>query len=252
MHQARLNDAAIALSRILDKQPIYFGFFGGYAINAYGGQRECKDIDCIADATKQQIINVLDGKEGFVKAPIQTTEDYVAFLWSEQPNRQNPVLVEIWCDQFPGKFIRTIPFLSFNPGIDFLTIFSLGAKHLMSDVRLVTIPINGQVTGFGASSFLNPFHIFKGKIHAAAGRANYHDAADLRWLETRYSQEIRASKKELNLKLVGLTIKRYPELETQFTRIGIDVIKAKNGAANLDPNNLPQPTPGDVQEGLLA
>jgi hypothetical protein len=119
MHKARLNDTAIALSRILDKQPIYFGFFGGYAINAYGGQRECKDIDCLADATKQQIINVLDGKEGFVKAPIQTSEDYVAFLWSEQPNRQNPVLVEIWCDQFPGKFIRSIPFLSFNQALNF-------------------------------------------------------------------------------------------------------------------------------------
>jgi hypothetical protein len=112
MHQARLNDAAIALSRILDKHPIYFGFFGGYAIAAYGGQRECQDIDCLAGATKQQMVDVLDGKEGFVKAPIQTrfmgapnqtSDDYVAFLWSDQPNRKNEVLVEIWCDRFPGK-----------------------------------------------------------------------------------------------------------------------------------------------------
>jgi hypothetical protein len=123
MHQARLNDAAIALARVLDKKIIYFGFFGGYAIGAYGGQRECQDIDCLAGATKQQLIDLLDGKGGFVKAPIETrfigapnqiSEDYVAFLWSERPNRQNEVLVEIWCDQFPGKFTRCIPFLSFN------------------------------------------------------------------------------------------------------------------------------------------
>jgi hypothetical protein len=128
MHQARLNDAAIALSRILDKHAIYFGFFGGYAIAANGGQRECQDIDCMAGATKQQIIDVLDGKEGFVKAPIQTrfigapnqtTEDYVAFLWSEKPIRKNEVLLEIWCDRFPGKFINRILFLSFNPALNF-------------------------------------------------------------------------------------------------------------------------------------
>jgi hypothetical protein len=118
MHQARLNDAAIALSRILDRHHINFGIFGGYAIAAYGGNRESKDIDCLAGVTKKQIIDVLDGKEGFFVVP-QTREDYVAFLWSEKPNRQNAVLVEIFCDQFPGKFIRSIPFLSFNQALQF-------------------------------------------------------------------------------------------------------------------------------------
>jgi hypothetical protein len=122
----------------------------------------------------------------------------------------------------------------------------------LDSIRLATIPLNGQITEFGASSFLTPFHLFKGKVHAAAERDNFHDAADLRWLETRYSEEIRASKKELNLKFVGLAIKRYPELETQFTRLGIDVMNAKKAAANLDPNKLPKPAPGDVQEGLLG
>lgn len=96
-------------------------------------------------------------------------------------------------------------------------MFSLGAKHSLNGICLVSIPLNGQVTEFGASSFFTPFHIFKGKVHAAAQRDSYHDAADLRWLEARYSQEIKASKKELNPKFVGLAIKRYSELETQFT-----------------------------------
>jgi hypothetical protein len=112
--------------------------------------------------------------------------------------------------------------------------------------------INGQVTGKGTSSFLDPFHIFKGKLRAAALRAKFHDAADLRWLETRCSQDIRARRQELNLKYVGLAMKRYPELALLFTRIGIDVNKAKNAAINLDPNKLPLPAHGDVQEGLLA
>jgi len=107
MYQTRLNDAAIALSRVLDKSGIRFGIFGGYAIAVLGGQRESKDIDCVASVTKKQIIALMDGKEGFVAVP-QTREDYVAFLWCEKPNRQNAVLVEIFCEQFPGTFCAYI------------------------------------------------------------------------------------------------------------------------------------------------
>ena len=88
MHQARLNDAAISLSRVLDMSHITFGIFGGYAIAAHGGQRESKDIDCLAAVSKQTILSLLDGKQGFVAVP-QTREDYVAFLWSDKPNREN-------------------------------------------------------------------------------------------------------------------------------------------------------------------
>lgn len=45
MLQDRLNDAAIALSRVLNDAGIKFGIFGGYAIAVLGGQRESKDID---------------------------------------------------------------------------------------------------------------------------------------------------------------------------------------------------------------
>jgi hypothetical protein len=101
MHQTRLNDAAIALDRVLSKAGVKFGIFGGYSITVLGGQRESRDIDCVASVNKQQIISVMNGKEGFVAVP-QGRQDYVAFLWSDQPNRQNAVLVEIFCEQFPG------------------------------------------------------------------------------------------------------------------------------------------------------
>jgi len=102
MYQARLNDAAIVLYRVLDSAGINFGIFGGYAIAVLGGQRESKDIDCVASVTKEQIIAVMDGVNGFVAVP-QGREDYVAFLWSDKPNLQNAVLVEIFCEQFPDK-----------------------------------------------------------------------------------------------------------------------------------------------------
>lgn len=100
MHQDHLNDAAIALSRALSNAGIKFGIFGGYAITVLGGQRETKDIDCFAAPSKQVVINLLDGKDGFVVVP-QTREDYVAFLWSETP-KSTTVLVEVFCEQFPG------------------------------------------------------------------------------------------------------------------------------------------------------
>ena len=97
----RLNDAAIALNKILSTHNIQFGIFGGHAVATLGGPRESKDIDCLASVDKQQILNILDGKEGFI-AVSQTRQDYVAFLWSDKPNRERAVLVEIFCERFPG------------------------------------------------------------------------------------------------------------------------------------------------------
>jgi hypothetical protein len=105
MIQERLNDAAIALHRILSRANVRFGIFGGYAIGVLGGVRESKDIDCIASISKQQIIILLDGKEGFA-AILQSRQDYVAFLWSDKPDRSNAVLVEIFCEQVTGESRR--------------------------------------------------------------------------------------------------------------------------------------------------
>ena len=104
MIQAHLNDAAIALYRILTAAGIKHGIFGGYAIGALSGPRESKDIDCIASVNKEQIISALDGKEGFQYIP-QAREDRVAFFWSDKPNREQAVLVEIFVEQFPGESI---------------------------------------------------------------------------------------------------------------------------------------------------
>ncbi|OAA61259.1 hypothetical protein SPI_05283 [Niveomyces insectorum RCEF 264] len=82
MIQERLNDAAIALHRVLSRENISYGIFGGYAIGIMGGVRESKDVDCLASVSKSQIIQLLDKKEGFQAIP-QSREDYVAFFWSD-------------------------------------------------------------------------------------------------------------------------------------------------------------------------
>ena len=101
MIQPRLNDAAIALDRVMAAASIKYGIFGGYAVSSLGGPRESKDIDCLASASKEQIIALLDGNDGF-KYIDQTRTDYVAFLWSEKPKDSRAVLVEISVDQFQG------------------------------------------------------------------------------------------------------------------------------------------------------
>lgn len=106
MIQNRLNDAAISLHRVLTRHNVHFGIFGGYAIGVLGGARESKDIDCVASVSKQQIIALLDGKDGFSAMP-QSRQDYVAFVWSDKPDRRRAVLVEIFCEQFAGEFIRS-------------------------------------------------------------------------------------------------------------------------------------------------
>lgn len=102
MHLDRLNDAAIALHRVLANNNIQFGVFGGYAIATLSGPRESKDIDCLAAVEKQQILKILDNKDGFVSIP-QTGQDYVACFWSNSSNRERAVLVEIFCERFPGR-----------------------------------------------------------------------------------------------------------------------------------------------------
>ncbi|PMB68309.1 hypothetical protein BM221_006486 [Beauveria bassiana] len=112
--------------------------------------------------------------------------------------------------------------------------------------------IRGAALGDGTSDFLPTFYLFKGKLRAAATRAKYHDTADLRLLEGTYGDEIKSLCKGLNLNYVGLAIKRYPELERLFERLGVDVPKAKEVTKDADLGNLPPPAPGDVQRGLLA
>ena len=105
MIQSRLNDAAIALHRVLAAANIKYGLFGGFAVSTLGGSRESKDVDCLASASKEQITALLDGNHGF-KYIDQSRPDYVAFLWSEKPKDSRAVLVEIFVERFQG--IHTI------------------------------------------------------------------------------------------------------------------------------------------------
>lgn len=100
LHQ-QLTDAAIALTLAFNQAGIVSGIFGGYAINAFGGERLAKDIDCLADLTKAKAVSVLDGKIGFNLVP-QTREDYVAFVWKEKPESKAHVLVEVFPSKYPG------------------------------------------------------------------------------------------------------------------------------------------------------
>ncbi|WEW54789.1 hypothetical protein PRK78_000214 [Emydomyces testavorans] len=153
MYQARLNDASIALFRVLHSAGIKHGIFGGYAIAVLGGPRESKDVDCIASVSKAQIISILNNKEGFQYID-QSRDDYVAFLWSDRPDRAQAVLVEIFVEAFEGN------------------------THNM---QTVLRQVSGQVFASGHASFLDPAYIFKGKLRAAATRSKFHDSADL-WL----------------------------------------------------------------------
>lgn len=110
MISTRLADIAIILYEHFHDAKINFGLFGDYAISVISHDdkvRECNDIHCIVSATKPEILSLIDGKDGF-SAINQPREDYIAFLWSERPDRSSPILVEIFCDRFPGKF--KVPF----------------------------------------------------------------------------------------------------------------------------------------------
>ncbi|GAB0139215.1 hypothetical protein EsDP_00007428, partial [Epichloe bromicola] len=223
----RLNDAAIALHRVLSREQVAFDIFGGYAIATFGGPRESKDVDCIASASKDQIIQLLNGKQGFQAIP-QSRQDYVALFWSDRADRGNAVLVEVFCEKFPGS------------------------HYTMGDVPCNTVSIKGSCLGEGMACFLDPFYLFKGKLRATATRAKFHDSADLRMLVGKYEGVLKSHAHELHLEYVGLSLKRYPELERLFEQLGVDIEQAKRAANGLDLNRLPAPAPGDVQRGLLG
>ncbi|PGG96304.1 hypothetical protein AJ79_09638 [Helicocarpus griseus UAMH5409] len=222
VRQARLNDTAIALHRAFSGQQVKFSIFGGYAVSTLGGPRASKDVDCIASVNKQQILNILDGKDSFV-AVSQLQQGYVAFLWSDKLNRERAVLVEIFW-----------------------------ATFTMANVVPSAAQVTGETQGTGATMLLNPVYLFKGKLQAAATRGKFHDASDLRWLESNYLSRLHQNRGQLSLLYVGLALKCYPELQHCFTRIGIDIQAVNTRAVAHDINDLPLPQPGDVQKGLLV
>ncbi|KAK5069154.1 hypothetical protein LTR64_008693 [Lithohypha guttulata] len=226
MLQDRLSEAAIAFHRILEANNIPYGIFGGFAIACLGGARESKDVDCIAKVNKERLINIVDGRSGFVFVN-QTRQDYVAFLWSDTPDRRNAVLLEVFVDQFPGSC------------------------YPLTNVPMGKVQVKGQNSGQQTISLLDPVLIFKGKLRAAALRSKFHDSADLRWLETRFSAQLATTVAQFDPVYVGLALRRYPELNNTFLRLGLDLQKAEAAVQSYSLDKLPAPQPGDVQKGLL-
>ena len=249
MIQARLNDAAICMFKILNDAGVKHGIFGGYALGALGAPRESKDIDCIASVSKPQVISIMNGKEGFVYID-QSCEDYVAFFWSDNKERTEAVLVEIFVSSFPGKTDGNINLGREFPS-DMLRCFS-GAQFGMQGVEPLIKTVPGQTQGSGSIAHLDPALIFKGKLRAAATRAKFHDSSDLRWLEARYRSLTKQKKSLFSLQYIGLALKRYPELHLVFHRLELDIEAASSLVQSQNPSNLPPPQRGDVQKGLLG
>ncbi|KAI9667132.1 MAG: hypothetical protein M1831_001309 [Alyxoria varia] len=220
MRQGRLNDAAIALTRILRSHGIAFGMFGGGAVAILGGPRESKDLDILAVcSSKRTLVQYVNGKEGF-RFTGNTREDLATFLWSDNPNTQQWVLVEV-----------------------FLCNSQIRRPNQMN--------IRGEALGNGSTFLLDPVYLFKGKLRACANRDKFSDASDLGWLESHFRQELQNHRNNINLRQVGVALKRYPHLSHVFQRIGLDLERAQQAASRDSISRVEQHYVGDVQRGLL-
>ena len=168
------------------------------------------------------------------------------FFWSDKPKDPRAILVEIFVVQFQGTYD-----VSPRSIAELIECSYTGSLFSMSEVVPVTRSVVGQVFGTGSISLLDPVHIFKGKLRARATRNKYHDAADLRYSEGEFRAVLRQKSDQFNLEYAGLAMKRSPELEHPFFRIGIDLDDAKARVAAVNLDLLPVPQPGDVQRGLL-
>ena len=120
-------------------------------------------------------------------------------------------------------------------------------QNIQPQPRVVT----GSQQTSGTISLLDPALIFKGKLRAAATRAKFSDAVDLRWLENNYASLIRAKRDDLDITLIGMAMKRHAGLNHLFMRLGVDIHAAESATADFDPSQLVPTRPGDVQTGML-
>ena len=192
---------------------------------------------------------LFDGKEGFVYVN-QSREDYVAFLRSDNKERTQAVLVEIFSRLSPVRTDGNIDLGREFPS-EMLRCFS-GAQFGMQSVKPLIKTVPGQTQGSGSIAHLDPALIFKGKLRAAATRAKFHDSSDLRWLEARYRSLIKQKKSLFSHQYIGLALKRYPELHLVFQRLELDIEAASSLVKSQNPSDLPPPQRGDVQKGLLG
>ncbi|KAF3481520.1 uncharacterized protein GIQ15_04279 [Arthroderma uncinatum] len=59
-HSTKLDMAALAVTEVLSRNGLKHGFFGGYAVSVFGGERLTQDVDVIvgedAQAARQQLL----------------------------------------------------------------------------------------------------------------------------------------------------------------------------------------------------
>ncbi|GLI76718.1 hypothetical protein PoHVEF18_004995 [Penicillium ochrochloron] len=194
MLTGRLTDAAILLHLSLDDNNIRYAVIGGYAITHFGGNRQTNDIDCIAIASKQQIINAIDPQAG-IAVISQHRDDYIGLSWSDRPDRSDPGKIHIHCSVYPG------------------------ARFPNALFRFETHEVKGHTIGNGMAA-----------LRAAGSRSNFVDSVDLRWLVQRYAIEIKARRHKIHLVDVGRALQQHSNLENVFESLGIDIAKAKIAA----------------------
>ncbi|KAK6435230.1 hypothetical protein LTR95_008582 [Oleoguttula sp. CCFEE 5521] len=211
-----LSDAAIAIREVLDELGVQFGIFGGYAVATLGGPRESKDIDCAVHCSKNWLSSELSQRSNF-RFLANKRQDIVTFLWGDRG-----VLVEF----FPTSMIH---------------------------MTTIKVDVKGRKLGASTTYILDPVIIFKGKLFAAASRNKYSDIADLTWLASHFSHELKGRSKELSRHMVGEVVKRHSHLERTFQDlIGENGLKASIGTSRNDEvTQVMKVELNQVQNGLL-
>lgn len=227
MHQTTLNDAALALSRVLTFYRIHHSFFGGFAILAKGAaHRESKDLDVLVSASKSTIVSLLSGRRDWLQIP-QQREDFVAYFWSSREfatsssEPRQMVLVEM----FVGQERETFPM----------------SKNTV---------LKGNKMGTSYVPILSEECLFMGKLRACASRAKSSDAQDVDYLVATYGDQLRKAAKNLDKKTLGLAVRRHPELKKVLGELGVGTRKAVWGVRNARIDGAVNPQMWDVQRGL--
>ncbi|KAI1411241.1 hypothetical protein F5Y13DRAFT_201441 [Hypoxylon sp. FL1857] len=236
MDAKRLNDAAVCLHRACTKQPnddIDYGLFGDYAIAVQGRTRVPGHsttykgyLECLARATKHRVINALDDQEGFKfhMSIINLREDFCEFSWSDSPNRQDEVILRVFCDPIFGWPVQAD-----------MTI----GRSIVSGYR-----VSGEV------KFVDPIHLLKGRIRDAAMGFILEHGADIYLIATEFDSYVRPNAGALNLAYVGLALNNHAYLEPLFADLNLDIAEAKRRAQARGPNSI-RDEPRDVWLNLL-
>lgn len=245
MDPKRLSQAATEISKILSDNGVKHGIFGGWAINVLGGERVTKDVDCLAAIGKDELLKLIVKQKGWTAIP-NMREDYAALFWDDHLER--PVLVEIFIGgshhSLFRPFTRVNSRLTFSPGSTASPADTASARRAMQAVPTQTKQVDNC-----SIQILDVFHIFKGKLHAAADRQIFTDVQDLKYLVNTHGQYLRTNAGQINLKVVGRAIKRYPQLADVFSRLQLNILQAQQ--LQFEEDLRMGPPPFYVQKGII-